>query len=187
MWPSRFPARPIESNARALPVRGIVSRAPASHWVTHMGRHGRLGSPVGTRANSSSRNRLRTGSLGVLVLLCASFALAIGDETARLTVKNLTPHVVTIVIAEKSYPAVKAGAAVTYTAGDSATVGVTVTYAPDQGVSGSAERSFHIEHAHPASGGGYAYFACAVNAPISSPMIGGPVSWNVTADTLATR
>jgi hypothetical protein len=153
-----------------------------------MRRHSRLGSPEGTRANSSSRGRLRTGSLGVLLLLCAGFAIAIGDTTANLTVTNHTSKVVTIVVADKTYPSVAAGAAVTYVSGDSATVGVDVSYAPGQGVTGSAQRTFHLEHAHPSTGqGGYAYFACAVNAGITSPVIGGPVLWNVTADTLATR
>jgi hypothetical protein len=131
---------------------------------------------------------MRTGSLGVLVLLCASFAIAIGDETATLTVKNLTPHIVTIVVADKTFPAVASGAAVTYTATAPDTVGVDVSYAPGQGVSGSAQRTFQLLYFRGATGyGTTSYFACVVNGGITSPAIGGPVLWNVTADTLATR
>jgi hypothetical protein len=134
------------------------------------------------------QRRLRTGSLGALLLLCVGFAIAIGDETANLTVTNHTPKIVSIVVADKTYPAVAAGAAVTYASSDSATVGVTVSYAPGQGVTGSAQRSFHLARVHPSTGqGGYAYFACAFNGGITSPVIGGPVLWNVTADTLAAR
>jgi hypothetical protein len=153
-----------------------------------MRRRVRPGSPTGTRAETSHRQRMRAGSLGALLLLCASFAVAIGDDTARLTVKNLTPHVVTIVIAEKSWAAVAAGSAVTYTSGDSATVAANVSYAPGQDVSGTARRTFHLEHAHPStSQGGYAYFACGFDGGITSPAIGGPVEWSITADTLAAR
>jgi len=131
---------------------------------------------------------MRTGSPGAILLLCASFAIAISDVTANLTVTNLTSHVVTIVVADKTYSAVAAGAAVTYASRDSATVAVNVSYAPGQGVDGSARRTFHLEHAHPSTGqGGYAYFACAYDGGITSPAIGDPVLWNVTADTLAVR
>jgi len=131
---------------------------------------------------------MRTASLGAILLLCASFAIAIGEDTARLTVTNRTAHVVTIVVADKTYPAVAAGAAITYTPGDSATVGVDVSYAPGQGIEGSARRRFHLEHAHPSSGsGGYAYFACGFNGGITSPVTFDPVQWTVTADTLAVR
>ena len=146
------------------------------------------GSPEGMRANTPSRRRLHTGSLGAILLLCSSFAIAISDETANLTVTNLTSHVVTIVVADKTYPAVAAGAAVTYASRDSATVVVGVSYAPGQGLDGSARRTFHLERAHPSTGqGGYAYFACAYDGGITSPATGGPVLWNVTADTLAAR
>jgi len=131
---------------------------------------------------------MRTGSLGAILLLCASFAIAISDETANLTVTNLTSHVVTIVVADKTYPAVAAGAGVTYASRDSATVVVEVSYAPGQGVTGSARRSFHLAHSQPATGyGSSTYIACAYNGGITSPAIRDPVLWNVTADTLAVR
>jgi hypothetical protein len=140
------------------------------------------------RADTPHRRWMRTGSPGAILLLCASFAIAISDVTANLTVTNLTSHVVTIVVADKTYSAVAAGAAVTYASRDSATVAVNVSYAPGQGVDGSARRTFHLEHAHPSTGqGGYAYFACAYDGGITSPAIGDPVLWNVTADTLAVR
>jgi hypothetical protein len=127
---------------------------------------------------------MRTGSLGAILLLCVSFAIAIGDETANLTVKNLTSHVVTIVVADKTYSAVAPGAAVTYASSDSATVVVDVSYAPGQGVSGSAQRSFFFAHYNPSTG---TYLACAFNGGITSPGTGGVIVWNVTADTLAVR
>jgi hypothetical protein len=130
----------------------------------------------------------RWGSFGAILLLCASFAIAIGDDTASLTVTNLTSHVVTIVVADKTYSAVAAGAAITYASGDSATVAVNVSYAPGQGVDGSARRWFHLEHAHPATHqGSYTYFACGFDGGITSPVVAGPVEWNVTADTLSAR
>ena len=153
-----------------------------------MRRPGRSGSPVGTRASFPHHRRMSTASLGAILLLCAGFAIAIGEDTARLTVTNRTDHVVTIVVADKTYPAVSAGAAITYTAGDSATVAVDVSYAPGQGIEGSARRRFHLEHAHPSTAhGGYAYFACAYNGSITSPVVFDPVLWTVTADTLAVR
>jgi hypothetical protein len=153
-----------------------------------MRRPSHVGSPEGTRANFPPRRGMRTASLGVILLLCAGFAVAIGDDTARLTVKNQTAHVLTIVVADKTYPAVAAGAAITYTSGDTATVAVDVSYAAGQGIDGSARRSFHLEHAHPSTGqGSYTYFACVYNGGITSPAIFGPVQWTVTADTLAVR
>jgi len=153
-----------------------------------MRRPSRSGSPEGTRASSPHCRGTHTASLGAIVLLCAGFAIAIGEETARLTVTNQTTHVVTIVVADKTYPAVAAGAAITYTSGDSATVAVDVSYAPGQGVEGSARRWFHLEHAHPATAhGGYAYFACGFNGGITAPATFGPVLWTVTADTLSVR
>jgi hypothetical protein len=140
------------------------------------------------RADTPHRSWLRAGSLGAILLLCASFAIAVGDDTARLTVTNHTSHVVTIVVADKTWPAVAAGEAVTYTSGDSATVGVDVSYAAGQGIAGSARRTFHLEHAHAAAvQGGYAYIACAYNGGITAPAIADPVLWNVTADTLVAR
>ena len=129
-----------------------------------------------------TRGRLRT-PLGAIVLLCAGFAIAIGDETANLVVTNRTPKVLTIVIADRTYEAVAAGKAVSYASKDSATVGVRASYAPGQGVTGSAQRSFHLARVSTGQGS-YTYFACAVNAGITSPVMGGPIHWHVTADTL---
>jgi hypothetical protein len=139
-----------------------------------MGRHR---SPERTRV---SRGRLRT-TLGAIVLLCAGFAIAIGDETANLTVMNHTPNVLTIVIANRTWKAVAAGSGVTYAASDTGAIQVRVAYAPGQGLEGSAQRSFLLVHANP---GSYTYIACGVNAPITSPH---PIQWDVTADTLAAR
>lgn len=131
---------------------------------------------------------MRDGSLGAIVLLCASFAVAIGDESASLTVSNQTPHVVTIVVADKTFPDVAPGTRATYQASGPATVNAKVSYAPGQGVQGSAERSFHLSSVHAeATSGTTVYFACRTGSMITSPAGGGPVSWSVTADTLTVR
>jgi len=128
--------------------------------------------------------RSHIGSLPAIALLCAGFAIAIGDETANLTVTNHTPKVLTIVIGNRTWKTVAAGAGVTYaSSSDSAAVGVTASYAPGQGITGSAQRTFVLKHAG-TSQGSYTYIACGVNAPITSPQ---PILWDVTADTLATK
>lgn len=139
---------------------------------------GRNHPPERTRAS-----RLRHGSLGAILLLCAGFAIAVGGETSNLRITNDTPNILTIVIANRTWKAVAAGASVTYASSDSATVGVTASYAPGQGVTGSAQRSFHLARPN-TSQGSYTYIACAVNAPIV-PLA--PMEWNVTADTLVTN
>ena len=140
---------------------------------------GRTRSPEGTRVHS--RRTLRTGSLGAIVLLCAAFAIAIGGTPANLTVTNRTSKVLTIVIADRTYESVAAGKSVSYAASDTATVAVRASYAPGQGVTGSAQRSFFLAHVS-TNQGSYTYIACGVNAPIVTPA---PITWDVTADTLA--
>ena len=153
-----------------------------------MGRHSRLGSPEGTRADSPSRRRVRASSLGAVLIVSACFAIAIGDETANFTLTNLTPHVVTVVVADKTFPAVAPGAEVTYQSSGSVTVAVDVSYVPGQGVGGSVQRSFHLSPYHPATTSGTTvYWACTTGGMITFPESGGPVMWNVTADTLAVR
>jgi hypothetical protein len=128
------------------------------------------------------------GALGALVLLSACFAIAIGDETASLTVTNRTSHVVTVVVADRTFPAVAPGAGVTYQSSGPATVRVDVSYAPGQGMEGSVRRSFHLSSYHPATTSGTTvYWACSMGSTITSPAGGGPIMWQVTADTLAVR
>jgi hypothetical protein len=147
-----------------------------------------MGSPEGTRADRPSRRRLRTGSLGAVLIVSACFAIAIGDETANFTVTNLTSHVVTVVVADRTFPAVAPGARATYQSSGSITVAVDVSYAPGQGVAGSARRSFQLSAYHPATTTGTTvYWSCTTSGMITSPASGGPVTWNVTADTLAVR
>jgi hypothetical protein len=63
-----------------------------------------------------------------------------------------------------------------------------VSYAQGQGIAGSAERSFSIAPYHPPGAStGYVYWACTTGGTITSPASGGPVVWQVTADTLAQR
>jgi hypothetical protein len=129
---------------------------------------------------------MRAASLGVVVLLSAGFAIAIRDETASLTVTNLTSHVVSVAVAGKTFPAVTPGAEATYQSNGPATVSVDVSYLPDQGVEGRAQRSFHLSPYHPATTSGTTvYWACTTGGMITAPASGGAVMWKVTADTLA--
>jgi hypothetical protein len=129
---------------------------------------------------------MRTVSLGALVLLSVSFAVAIGDETAILTVKNLTARNVIVVVDNKTLPTVSGGSQVTYQTSGPATVSVKASYAPGQGVQGSALRQFHLApYQAGTQTGGTAYFACVVGGPIIAPATGGPIMWKVTPDTLA--
>ena len=151
-----------------------------------MGRRNRLGPPEGMRANAASR-RFRRATL-MLALLSASVAVAIGGEPASLSVANQTPHVLHVVVAEKTFPSVAPGARATYVASGPATVAVTASYAPGQGVEGTAQRSFHLTPGPGGSASGTTfYFACTTNNSIVSPVDGGPMLWKVTADTLARR
>jgi hypothetical protein len=153
-----------------------------------MGRHNRLASPEGMRAHHRSRRTLRTGSLAAIVFLCACFAIAIGQQTASLTVKNLTSHTIVVALEDRTLPRVAPGAQAIYQSGVAETVRVSVSYAPGQGIDGSAQRSFYLAPYHPpVTSGTTVYFACSTGGSIVSPATGGPVTWQVTPDTLATR
>jgi hypothetical protein len=120
-----------------------------------------------------------------LVLLSAAFAVAIGGETARLVVSNLTTHVVTVVIGDEAHSGVAPGERVTCGSRGPATVIVRVSYAPGQDVEGSVERSFLISGAASSSSGSF-FFGCRMGDAIVDGG-GEPIIWNVTADTLAQR
>jgi len=153
-----------------------------------MARHRLPGTPEGTRAGSSYRRALGTASLGAIVLLCACFAIAIGDETASLTVANRTAHVVTVVVANKTFPAVTPGSEVTYRSSgtSNSTVSAKVSYAEGQGVEGTVQRSFLLVASTPGTTYGTGvYWACQVGGPIAAPVRPAPVYWSVTPDTLA--
>ena len=138
---------------------------------------------------SNRRHGWARGGLAAIALFSALIAVAVGGEPARLVVVNSTPHVVQAVIAGGDPLDLAPGARTTYESSRSATVRVKVSYAPGQGLEGSASRMFHL--APPAaatSGGGYVYFACRSGGPIVAPSAAGPTTWSVTADTLgATR
>jgi hypothetical protein len=153
-----------------------------------MGRKERLGSPEGMRADIPSRHTMRAGSLGALALLLTCFAVAIGNDTPSLTVTNRTSHVITVVIADQTFPALAPGARATYQSSGPDTVSVHVSYAPGQGVEGSAQRSFRLVPNHPGTASGTTvYWACAMNSTTTSPLRGGPVTWDVTEETIAVR
>ena len=148
-----------------------------------MGPIDRASSPEGTRADRSSHRSIRTGSLVVTFALAAAFAIAIGDENTTLTIENRTPHVVTVVVEQQTFPDVSPQGEATYRGKGGATVHAKVAYAPGQGVAGSVERSFTMAIAASSSGSSV-YWACSFNGGVNSPKVN-PLVWTVTADTLA--
>jgi hypothetical protein len=138
------------------------------------------------RAGGTHRQRPRAVSLATLVLLCASFAVAIGDGTGSLTVLNRTSHVVRIVIADRTYGAVVPGGQVTYQQGAPATVQASVSYLAGQGVVGSATRTFQFVGGTTTTNTTTVVFACSTGGVVS-PVNPSPIHWTVTADTLATH
>ena len=151
-----------------------------------MGHHDDPGAPEGTRASRPARGTVRSRAIVATALLAAFFAVAVGGETASLTVVNRTPHVVRVVVAGKTFPSVVPGARATYESSGPATVSARVSYAPGQGVEGSAERSF-VLYAASSSSDYSVYWGCRMGGTITSPQGGGPTMWNVTADTLTRR
>jgi len=160
------------------------SRCSGLGRVTAMGPSDRASSPEGTRANRTPHRRIRTGLLVAIVALAASFAIAIGDETTSLTIKNLTPHVLTVVVEQQTFPNVAPQGDAIYRGKGGSTVHAKVAYAPDQGVQGSVERSFTMAMAASSSGSSV-FWACSFNGGVNSPKVN-PLTWTVTPDTLAT-
>jgi hypothetical protein len=143
------------------------------------------GAPEGMRAAGSHRVRF-SGPLAAIALLCTLIAVAISDETTSLIVANSTRHVVNIVVADRTFADIAPGARATYVSSGAKTVSARVTYAPGQGIEGGVERSFALAPYQAASSSDYSvYFACTTGRGITSPASGGPVTWSVTADTLA--
>jgi hypothetical protein len=131
---------------------------------------------------------MRSRTIVAIALLAAFFSLGVGGETANLTVANLTPHAIRVVVADKTFPSVAPGARATFESSGAVTVSAKVSYLPGQGVEGSAERSFALSSFVIASSPDYGlFFGCRMGGPVTSPVSGGPVFWNVTADTLAGR
>lgn len=151
-----------------------------------MWRFHRPGSPEGTRADGLDRRTLRVLPLAILAFLCACFAVAIGDDTASLTVTNRTSHLVRIVIADRTFSAVAPGAQVRYSVVGPATVHARVEYLAGQGVQGSAQRTFQFVAGSTTTGTTTVYFACSTSGTVA-PVQPNAMTWPVTADTLATR
>lgn len=153
-----------------------------------MGRQFRPRSPEGMRAHNRLRRTLRAAPLAALLLLCACFAIAIGADAPSLTVANLTPHVLTLVVGEKRYPALEPGEKTTYRANGTETVRVRVSYAEGQDLEGSAERTFALAASEPGAGSGTSvYWACAMASTTTAPASGIGVMWEVRPDTLVAR
>ena len=153
-----------------------------------MGRHDRLGAPEGTRAERPARRAMRSRTIVATALLAALSSLGVGGETASLTVANLTPLTVRVVVADQVFPSVAPGAKATFQPGGAVTVSAKVSYLPGQGVEGSVERTFALSSFVIVSNPDYGLFwGCRMGSPVTSPASGGSVLWNVTADTLASR
>ena len=89
-----------------------------------MGHHHRLGAPEGTRAERPARRTMRSRTIVATALLAAFFSLGVGGGTANLTVANLTPHTVRVVVADKTFPSVAPGAKARFESSDPVTVSV---------------------------------------------------------------
>jgi hypothetical protein len=156
-----------------------------------MGHHFRMGAPEGTRADGPARRTTRPRTVVAIALVAALFSLGVGGGTVNLTVANLTPHAIRVVVADRIFPGVAPGEKATFESRGAVTVSAKVSYLPGQGVEGSAERSFALAPYNVviASNPDYGlFFGCrAGGGAITSPASGGPVFWSVTADTLATR
>jgi hypothetical protein len=142
-----------------------------------------VGSLEGTRANRALPHRIRTGSIVAIVAVATAFAVAIGDENTSLTIKNLTPHVVTVVVEQQKFPDLAPDGQATYRGKGGSTVHATVSYAPGQGVEGNVGRAFTMAAAA-SSSSGYVFWACSFNGGVTAPAPQA-IFWNVTADTLA--
>ena len=122
--------------------------------------------------------------LGVfLALLALSVGISVGDEKARLSVLNSTGHYLHVIVDESSYLYLAPSSAATHEADGYSVFLVKVFYAPGQGVSGEAERTFRVAPYEPPGTGcrysGRDGFTCA-----QEPSTGGAQLWEVTPDTL---
>jgi hypothetical protein len=148
--------------------------------------------PEGTRAFTASGRRLRlrgfrlSRPLVAIVLLSALVTVAIGEQTAQLSIQNRTAHALQVVVRDRTFDRVAPGAMVTYESSVADTVIAIASYVPGQGVEGSVQRTFMISPAHSVNSGTTVYFACSTTGSIA-PISGGPVFWRITADTLAHR
>ncbi|HUK63859.1 MAG TPA: hypothetical protein VLV15_11005 [Dongiaceae bacterium] len=138
------------------------------------------------RADDRRRRAGRAVSLATLALLCACFAVAIGDDVPSLTVTNRTTHLVRVVIADRTFAAVAPGAQVRYLHSGPATIPATVSYLAGQGVQGSVTRTFQFVGGSTTTSTTTVYFACSTGGVVA-PLVPSTLTWAVTADTLATR
>jgi len=117
-----------------------------------------------------------------VVLLLAFFVdVSTGGDVGRLTVVNDTEHYVHVIVDGDPFLYVPPGAGAVFEKEGYSRVVAKVFYSPGQDISGSAERTFTVSPYDPASTG------CVWNNMecTSTPPSGGPLSWEVTADTLA--
>lgn len=130
------------------------------------------------RRKATPRFLLRTAIAVLLLALVVN--ITVGGDIARLTIANQTDHFLHVIVDGEPFLYVSPGAGATFEREGYSTVIAKVFYAPGQGVSGTAERTFAIAPYEPASTGcDWANLECENTAAS-----GGPRLWEVTPDTL---
>ena len=120
-------------------------------------------------------------SSAVLLLLALFVGVSTGGDVGRLTVVNDTEHYVHVIVDGSPFLYVPPGAGAIFEKEGYSRVVAKVFYSPGQGISGNAERTFTISPYEPYSTGcEWHTLECT-----STPASGGPLSWEVNADTLA--
>jgi hypothetical protein len=115
-----------------------------------------------------------------VLLLALAVNVTVGGDIARLTIANQTDHFLHIIVDGEPFLYVSPGAGATFEKEGYSTVIAKAFYAPGQGVSGKAERSFVIAPYEPASTGcDWANLECE-----NTTATGGPRMWEVTPDSL---
>ena len=124
---------------------------------------------------------LRTAT--TLLLLALFVGVSTSSDVGRLTVINHTEHYVHVIVDGEPFLYVHPGAGAIFEKEGYARVVAKVFYSPGQGISGSAERTFTVAPYEPYSSGcDWHTLECT-----TTPASGGPLSWEVTADTLAAQ
>jgi len=142
--------------------------------------------PVPPRGERHARRRapcvkIILRSATILLLLALFVDVSTGGDIGRLTVVNDTEHYVHVIVDGSPFLYVPPGAGAIFEKEGYARVVAKVFYSPGQGISGSAERTFTVAPYEPSSTGCEWHTMECTTTSAS----GGPLSWEVTADTLA--
>jgi hypothetical protein len=125
--------------------------------------------------------RIVRRSAASALLLALFVGVGTGSDVGRLTVVNDTEHYVHAIVDGSPFLYVPPGGGAIFEKEGYTRVVAKVFYSPGQGISGSAERTFTVAPYDPGSSGcAWTTLECT-----STPSSGGPLLWEVTADTLA--